>query len=392
MKFAQFWQNLGSAAVYYPRLAKVTGGVTASILYVALCQWRSRPSQAQKTSLTLSEGEIEQATGLTRQEQQWARKQLMARSLLQAELVEAQTNTWSYSLDFDALEQKFAQSQPTQEPNAPPDTAPHPVKSDPYFPPRRQPIAVPVAPDYRFAGPWESQAQFEAFQRALLDYFKQQGVTNPSGWAFKIIDSMTKGIVSPFWEEFIAGIPLGESQKIKQDWEVEPGVPYPAFEEERIQYYVHKGEPLEAAVAKARADLRDPIRGKDLWEGFLRKCDRLADEALKAKKMGVETPYLPAAFTQRSLVTKHSVMQKLESVVSQPSLAADQQAEPKTDSAHPPQLNPKGKNTPSVPSLETLQKLYQSKMTRTLVEKQIAEHPEWGYQIVDGQVVDRLPF
>lgn len=386
MKLAQFWQTLGSAAVYYPQLAKVTGGVTAAILYVALCQWRSRPWETQGNPLTLSESEIEQATGLTRQEQQWARKQLMARSLLHAELVEAQTNTWSYSLDFDALEQKFTQSQPTQEPNTPA------VQDDPYFPPRRQPIAVPVAPDYRFAGPWESQAQFEAFQRALLDYFKRQGVANPAGWAFKIIDSMTKGIISPFWEEFMAGIPLGESQKVKQDWEIEPGVPYPAFEEERIQYYVHKGDPLEAAVAKARADLRDPVRGKDLWEGFLRKCDRLADEALKAKKMGVETPYLPASFTQRSLVTKHSVMQKLESVVSQPSLPSDTQVKNKVDSAQSSQLNPKGKNTPSVPSLETLQKLYQSDMTRTLVEKQIVEHPEWGYQIVDGKVVDRLPF
>ncbi|MFP3435268.1 hypothetical protein SB781_36515, partial [Paraburkholderia sp. SIMBA_061] len=87
----------------------------------------------------------------------------------------------------------------------------------------------------------KSQQQLEAFQDELLNYAKQQGYSNPGGWVFKIIDSITKGIKSPFWDEFLAGIPLGESQKVQQEWEIEPGVPYPAFESERIQYYVHKG-------------------------------------------------------------------------------------------------------------------------------------------------------
>jgi hypothetical protein len=31
-------------------------------------------------------------------------------------------------------------------------------------------------------------------------------------------------------------------------------------------------------------------------------------------------------------------------------------------------------------------------MTRSWVEEQIAKHPEWGYTIVDGEVVDQYPF
>jgi hypothetical protein len=258
---------------------------------------------------------------------------------------------------------------------------------------RREPIAVKVTPNYQFTGPWESIEQFEAFQRALLEYFKNQGVDNPSGWVFRLIDGISKGLVSPFWDEFIAGIPLGASQKVKRDWEVEPGVPYPAFEEERIQYYIHKGEPLEAAVSKARADLRHPVLGKDLWEGFLRKCDRIADEAIKAKQLGVTTPYLPPSFTNKPQVTKQSVINKLTAISSQVSLTSSSSEFPANQNLELPKIEESDtKSASDVPSLAALQNAYKTSMGRTLVEKQIAEHPEWGYGIVDGQVVDLYPF
>ncbi|MDR9405162.1 MAG: hypothetical protein RI580_17215 [Halothece sp. Uz-M2-17] len=379
MNLRQFWQSFGEGAVYYPQLAKKMGGVCAAIFYQILWRWLHESGTVQCSSQ-----QVTKASGLSEREQEWARDILKARSLLEFKLISSQPPVYAYTLNLEQLERLLLNEESTPAPAIPnPQT---PAKSDPYFPPRRQPIAVNVTPHYQFQGPWESQQQLEAFQDELLNYAKQQGYSNPGGWVFKIIDSITKGIKSPFWDEFLAGIPLGESQKVQQEWEIEPGVPYPAFESERIQYYVHKGEPLEAAVAKARSELRNPTKAKDLWDGFLRKCDRVADEAIKAKKSGVQTPYLPPAFSEQKTVTKESVMAKFSQLQENtPVLEADKPPE-KTLSSE------EEETTAETPSLENLQKLYQSPMTRSWVEGQIKNHPEWGYKIVDGEIIDQYPF
>jgi len=355
---------------------------------------------------------MEAETGLNSSEQDLARRQLKARSLLKERIVSGKSGALEFWPDVEALEKRLednlitpedSQASLIQVQDRPPRTiavspgnairtTQETPKEDKYFPVRRQAIAVQVTPNYQFSGPWESPAQLEEFQRTLLEYAKIQGYPNPSGWVFKVIDGMTKGLLSPFWDEFVARIALGESQKVKRDWEIEPGVPYPAFEEERIQYYVSKGEPLEAAVSKARRDLRNPVMGRDLWSGFLRKCDRIAEEALAAKKMGVQNPYLPSSFTERPEITKESVMQKLAAVNPQFSLA-----ESRSDSLNERILAAEEKaaeekSGSDVPPLATLQEMFKTAIGRSLVKKQIAEHPEWGYEIVDGNVVDSIPF
>ena len=378
MDLRQFWQSFGEGAVYYPQLAKKMGGVSAAIFYQTLWGWLHG-----RTTLQCSSHQVTEASGLSEQEQDLARKALQARSLLEFTLIQSQPPVYTYTLNLDQLEHLLLNE---EAPSAPAIPNPQPpTKSDPYFPPRRQPIAVNVTPHYQFQGPWESQQQLEAFQDELLTYAKQQGYSNPGGWVFKIIDSITKGIKSPFWDEFMAGIPLGESQKVQQEWEIEPGVPYPAFESERIQYYVHKGEPLEAAVAKARSELRNPTKAKDLWDGFLRKCDRVADEAIKAQKAGVQSPYLPPAFSEQVSVTKESVMSKFSQLQENPSVLEADKSPEQT-------LSSEAETTSETPSLEDLKTLYQSPMTRSWVEEQIRKHPEWGYKIIDGDIIDQYPF
>lgn len=475
MKIGVFWQNLGNPMVYYPKLAKATGGVTAAVFFSQLFQRQSQLSNPHEW-VRISCDEIENETGLSRTEQELARRLLVEQSLLKERLVSGTGDTLEFWPDIDALEERLenfwkevksspsfntraevaaqqsssdklglrnstnniyseittetlveVRTQETLDKNNYIDSngcsasritsrteKPHPalapthapnvvvegsstptptVKTDKFFPVQRQPIAVKVTPNYQFSGPWNSPEQFEEFQRALLEYFKNKGVENPGGWVFKIVDGMTKGLVSPFWDEFVAGIPLGESQRVKRDWEIQTGVPYPAFEEERIQYYIHKGEPLEVAVSKARSDLRDPVLGKDLWDGFLRKCDRIADEAIKAKNLGMSSPYLPPSFTDKPPVTKQSVMNKLAAVAPQFSLSTsslnsltegDSEQQQIEDEAPEPACD--------IPTLSSLQQAYKTPMGRTLVARQIAEHPEWGYGIVDGQVVDLMPF
>ena len=407
MKIGIFLGNLGNPAIYYPKLAKITGGVAASIFLCQLLQWQAQQSNSSEWVETNS-SEIEKATGLNREEQELARRLLKVRSLLKEKLPNFNTDTIELWADIDAFEEKINNlwtanpadiiTQTIRENNNTPveifpETSPqnHAVKTDKYFGKPRQQIAVAVTPNYRFSGPWNSQEQLHNFQRALEEYAKEHslGFGNPSGWAFKIIDSMTKGLTSTFWDEFIAGIPLGESQKVKRDWEIEPEVPYPAFEEERIQYYVHKGEPLEAAVSKARADLRNPVLGKDLWEGFLRKCHRLADDALKAKQQGVDTPYLPSSFNEKPQITKDSVMRKLGAIA--PQFALNQSTSDPIPAL--PTLAGTASPTPAeIPSISSLQKAYQTPLGRSIVEKQIAANPDWGYEIVDGEIVESIPF
>ncbi|MEG4235084.1 hypothetical protein QUA40_23705 [Microcoleus sp. Pol11C3] len=407
MKIGIFLGNLGNPAIYYPKLAPITGGVAASIFLCQLLQWQSQHSNSTEWVKTNS-SEIEKATGLNHEEQELARRLLKVRSLLKEKLTNPNTDCLELWADMDAFEEKlnnFWTPNPpdiitpiSRENNNHPveifrETSPpnHVVKTDKYFGQPRQQIAVAVTPNYRFSGPWNSEQELHNFQRALEEYAKERNLWfgNPSGWAFKIIDSMTKGLTSTFWEEFIAGIPLGESQKVKRDWEIEPEVPYPAFEEERIQYYVHKGEPLEAAVSKARADLRNPVLGKDLWEGFLRKCDRIADDALKAKQQGVDTPYLPSSFNEKPQITKDSVMQKLGAIA--PQFALNQSTSDQIPALL--KLAETASPTPAeIPSISSLQKAYQTPLGRSIVEKQIAANPDWGYEIVDGEIVEAIPF
>jgi len=407
MKIGIFLGNLGNPAIYYPKLAKITGGVTASIFLCQLLQWQAQHSYSGEWVKTNST-EIEKATGLNQEEQELARQQLKVRSLLKEKLTNPNTDTLELWADIDAFEEKLNNfwtpntdniiTQKSRENNNYPieifpETSPpnHAVKIDKYFGQPRQQIAVAVTPNYRFSGPWKSQEELHNFQRALEAYAKERnlGFGIPSEWALKIIDSITKGLPSTFWEEFIEGLPLGEKQKVQRDWEIEPEVPYPAFEEERIQYYVHKGEPLEAAVSKARADLRNPVLGKDLWEGFLRKCDRLADDALKAKQQGVVTPYLPSSFNEKPQITKDSVMRKLGAIA--PQLALNQSTSDQIP-ALPKPAETASPTPAEIPSISSLQKAYQSPLGRSIVEKQIAANPDWGYEIVDGEIVESIPF
>ena len=59
----------------------------------------------------------------------------------------------------------------------------------------------------------------------------------------------------------------------------------------------------------------------------------------------------------------------------------------------PPKLEQKEPPTAAeIPSISSLQKAYQTPLGRSIVEKQIAANPDWGYEIVDGEIVESIPF
>ncbi|MGC1248405.1 MAG: hypothetical protein WA865_19510 [Spirulinaceae cyanobacterium] len=375
MKLEVFWQYLTAPQIYYPQLAKATGGVVTAVFLGEIIQRQFNLPKGQN-AVQITTEEMTTITGMSSVEQDLARNQLRGRSLLQFQLINQEDELWELIIDWQVLERLLTNSDTVA---FTPTKLVAKVKSDPFFPVRRQPISVQVTPHYQFSGPWQTSQEFEAFQKALFNYAKNLGFSNPSGWVFKIIDSISKGIISPYWEEFNQGIPFGTSQKVQQEWEVEPGVAYPALEEERTQYYLQKGEPLESAVARARADLRNPVLAKDLWAGFLRKCDRLADEAIKAKEMGVTAPNLPPSFTAKNQVTKASVIAKLEQIAPQFSLPQEEEK---------PQTKEEETVSQTRPSIESLAGMYHTPIGKSLVTKQINQNPHWGYAIVEDKIVD----
>ncbi|MEM8639472.1 MAG: hypothetical protein AAGG51_11750 [Cyanobacteria bacterium P01_G01_bin.54] len=367
---AQLLHQYQGDRTYSRKLTQVTGAVTATVLLAWL--WET----AQDAQWTYDSSAIAHQTGLSLPEQEFARQQLRRRGLLREQLV---GDRLQLQLQTELLAHKL-QSLQQLLPERPVDQPPLTERQDQFFLARRPPQRRAVTPDYQFIGPWTSAAQLEAFQRALWNYYLQQGSRTPREQVFYVVDGLTKGLVSPLWDDFVQGQPLGSSQQLQRDWEIAPGRPYPAFEEERIQYYCHKGEPIEVATAKARADLRQPTLAQDLWAGFLRKCDRLANDAQRAQQQGVQTPYLPATFAAQPTPSKQAVMAKLSQLQS----SATQSESPAVEPAAIP--------ASKVPSLDALRKAYANPLGRKLVQQQIQQHPEWGYGIVEGEVMDLEPF
>ncbi len=81
MRLSDFLRGIGRPVVYYPSLNPITGGVTATIFLLTFVQWHGTQHDPQGW-IYKTQGEIERETGLSRYEQETARKQLRTRDLL----------------------------------------------------------------------------------------------------------------------------------------------------------------------------------------------------------------------------------------------------------------------------------------------------------------------
>lgn len=122
--------------------------------------------------------------------------------------------------------------------------------------PYRQPIAVPVTP--QFCGPWGSgrTAELERFDSWLQQQARDLGKRDPSGWAFKIIDSIAKGGPLGKWDEFAKSAPgAAPTPADPQDsaWEAE-------YRQLAAQY-----PPKDARREFVFAGSNSPDRAKEAW-------------------------------------------------------------------------------------------------------------------------------
>ena len=111
---------------------------------------------------------------------------------------------------------------------------------------------------------------------------------SPQGLAQTIISSLRSGIPHSYWDDFVAGLPIGASTK--PEWEVEPGIPHPMF----IEYLVEKlikgnnSQTREQAMVTALNIASSPKQAIFFWKECKISLGNALDEAERHRKLGVK--------------------------------------------------------------------------------------------------------
>jgi len=101
MKFSEFLQDIGRPIVYYPSMNAVTGSANATIFLSRLVQWLGTQNDPDGW-IYKTRDEFTEETGLSRWEQEAARKQLRTAGLLHEERRGVPARLY-YRVDLDVL-------------------------------------------------------------------------------------------------------------------------------------------------------------------------------------------------------------------------------------------------------------------------------------------------
>ncbi|WP_196517913.1 hypothetical protein, partial [Nostoc sp. WHI] len=106
MKLTDFLIDLGNSVAYYPKLVEVAGGVLPNLFLCQMYYWLGKQKNPEGW-IYKTQAEIEKETGLTRKQQETARKFLKARGLLQEKYTGCPRRL-EFWLDKDALNQRWS--------------------------------------------------------------------------------------------------------------------------------------------------------------------------------------------------------------------------------------------------------------------------------------------
>ena len=141
----------------------------------------------------------------------------------------------------------------------------------------------------RNEAPWKDEEQFKRFYRALIQAVPiVANARSPQGLAQTIIRQLRSGIPHTYWDDFVAGVPIGTSTK--PEWEVEPGIPHPMF----IEYLVEKlikgnnSQTREQAMVTALNIASTPKQAIFFWKECKISLGNALDEAERHRKLGVK--------------------------------------------------------------------------------------------------------
>ncbi len=141
----------------------------------------------------------------------------------------------------------------------------------------------------RNEAPWKDEGQFKRFYRALIQAVPiVANARSPQGLAQTIIRQLRSGIPHTYWDDFIAGLPIGSSTK--PEWEVEPGIPHPMF----IEYLVEKlikgnnSQTREQAMVTALNIASTPKQAIFFWKECKISLGNALNEAERHRDLGVK--------------------------------------------------------------------------------------------------------
>jgi hypothetical protein len=216
----------------------------------------------------------------------------------------------------------------------------------------------------------------------------------------------------------------------KQEWEIAPGQPYEGF----VSYLKTRLKEAEMtdeqAIVAAHRQLSNTNKAKSLWEAFKRRIVNLGEDRERQKQLGVQSAYLPPELMPErkvSLEQAAGAIASLQSNCVQLQLAESATAEEKPAELEPAEEQPsdpepeitlqtlqENLNSPvqaplarmraremgyrveedlvlpaeGIPSVEHLRSLLANPLTTPKVERLLDTHPDWGFFIEAGEILD----
>lgn len=110
MKLTDFLQDVGRPVAYFPKLKRITGSTTATILLCQFIYWRGKEADSDGWLYKTSE-EIEEETGLTYNEQKTARKALVEAGLVQEHYARLD-HQLRFKIDLDKINESWGNAEP----------------------------------------------------------------------------------------------------------------------------------------------------------------------------------------------------------------------------------------------------------------------------------------
>jgi hypothetical protein len=275
---------------------------------------------------------------------------------------------------------------------------------------------------------FRSQEEQDGFCEALVELGKAKGVLSPAAWSSTIIKNINAGESCQYLVEYRQGQQVGSSEK--QEWEIAPGQPYERF----ISYLAKRLKKIEMtdeqAIAAAHQQLKNVHLARSLWESCKRYIAKYSDDWEKQKQLGVQSAYLPPELLPQrkvSLEQAAGAIASLQSGCVQLQLAESATAEEKPAELEPTKEKPadpepaitlqalqEKQDSPVIaplarimaqkmgyrieeglilpaegmPSIDSLQLLLANPLTAPKVQRLLDAHPEWGFFIEEGEILD----
>ena len=142
--------------------------------------------------------------------------------------------------------------------------------------------------------PWTSLEQFRKFYRALVaSPYVRRMAKNLEALVNRIVTELKQGVPHPFWDDFIAGRPIGSSTRC--EWQMPDGSPHPDF----IEYLAEKlikgnnTQTREIAIAEALRIAKDPETARFFWKECKVSLVNAKARTERDRALGVANPVTP---------------------------------------------------------------------------------------------------